>query len=95
MELEYQIEPVFRVGEVNLGYDPVSELLVVITYELMREGDESTPSLARFWATPAQMRAFAIHGQEVVASGRPTCAMCGEPIDPDGHFCARKNGHRA
>ena len=95
MELEYPIEPVFRVGEVNLGYDPGSELLVVIVYELMREGDESTPSVARFWATPAQMRAFAIHGQEVVASGRPTCAMCGEPIDPDGHFCPRKNGHRA
>jgi uncharacterized repeat protein (TIGR03847 family) len=94
MELEYPIEPVFRVGDVNLGYDPESERLVVIAYELMREGDESAPSVARFWATPAQMRAFAIHGQAVVAAGRPRCAMCGEPIDPEGHFCPRKNGHR-
>jgi uncharacterized repeat protein (TIGR03847 family) len=94
MELEYPLEPVFRAGQVNLGYDQVSEQLVVIAYELLDEDDESRPSVARFWATLAQMRAFGIHGQEVVAAGRPTCAMCGEAMDPDGHFCPRKNGHR-
>jgi uncharacterized repeat protein (TIGR03847 family) len=94
MELEYPLEPAFRVGQVNLGYDQVSERLVVIAYELLDEGDDSMPSIARFWATPAQMRAFSIRGQEVVAAGRPKCSMCGEPIDPEGHFCPRKNGHR-
>ena len=94
MELESPLEPVFRVAEVNLGYDQVSEQLVVIAYELLSENDDDRPSIARFWATPAQMRAFAIRGQEVVAAGRPTCAMCGEPIDPEGHFCPRKNGHK-
>ena len=94
LDLEYPLEPVFRVGQVNLGYDRVSERLVVTAYELQEEGDESTPSVARFWASPAQMRAFSIHAQEVVAAGRPQCAMCGEPIDPEGHFCLRKNGHR-
>ena len=94
MELELPLEPVFRVAEVNLGYDQVSEQLVIIAYELLPEDDDSRPSIARFWATPAQMRAFAIHGQGVVAAGRPTCAMCGEPIDPGGHFCPRKNGHK-
>ncbi len=94
MDLEYPLEPAFRAGRVNLGYDQVSELLVIIAYELMDEDDDTPPSVARFWATPAQMRAFSIHGQEVVAAGRPICAMCGEPIDPEGHFCPRKNGHR-
>jgi uncharacterized repeat protein (TIGR03847 family) len=94
MDLEYPLEPVFRTGQVNLGYDQVSELLVIIAYELMDEEDESQASVARFWATQAQMRAFSIHGQEVVKAGRPTCAMCGEPIDPEGHFCPRKNGDR-
>jgi uncharacterized repeat protein (TIGR03847 family) len=94
MDLEYPLEPVFRAGEVNLGYDQVSERLVVIAHELLDEDDESRPSVARFWATLEQMRAFSIRGQEVVAAGRPTCAMCGEPIDPEGHFCPRKNGHR-
>jgi uncharacterized repeat protein (TIGR03847 family) len=93
MDLELPLEPAFRVGQVNLGYDQSSERLVVIAYELMAEDDDAMPSVARFWATPAQMRAFSVYGQEVVAAGRPRCPMCGEPIDPEGHFCPRKNGH--
>ncbi len=94
MGLEHPLEPVFRAGRVNLGYDQAGQRLVIIAHELMDEDDESPPSVARFWATPAQMRAFSIHGQELVAAGRPLCAMCGEPIEPEGHFCPRKNGHR-
>lgn len=94
MELEHPLDPVFRVGQVNLGYDQVGQLLVIIAYELLDEGDNSPPSVARFWATPAQMRAFSIHAQQVVAAGRPYCILCGEPMDPAGHFCPRKNGHR-
>ncbi len=95
LELEYPLDPVFRAGQVKLGYDQVSERLVMIAYELLEEDDNSRPSVARFWATPEQMRAFGLHGQEVVAAGRPTCAMCGEPIDSEGHFCPRKNGNRS
>jgi uncharacterized repeat protein (TIGR03847 family) len=94
MDLEYPLEPIFRAGRVHMGYDQVSEMLVIIAYELMDEGEEDSASVARFWATQAQMRAFSIQGQEVVAAGRPTCAMCGEPIDPEGHFCPRRNGDR-
>jgi uncharacterized repeat protein (TIGR03847 family) len=94
MDLEYPLEPAFRAGRVNLGFDQASEDLVVIAYEGIDEEDDVPQSVARFWATPAQMRAFSIHGQQVVASGRPICAMCGEPMEPEGHFCPRKNGHR-
>lgn len=94
MDLEYPLEPVFRTGQVNLGYDQATQRLVIIAYELMDEEDDSTPSVARFWATPGQMRAFSMHGQEVVSAGRPVCAMCGQPMDPEGHFCPRRNGHR-
>lgn len=94
MDLEYPLEPAFRAGQVNLGFDQVTERLVIIAYEQMPEGDESPPSVARFWASPAQMRAFSVHGQEVVSAGRPLCAMCGQPLDPEGHFCPRRNGHK-
>ena len=94
MDLEYPLEPAFRAGQVNLGFDQASKELVVIAYETMEEGDDTPPSVARFWATPAQMRAFSIHSHEVVAAGRPICAMCGQPMDPEGHFCPRRNGHR-
>ena len=95
MDLEYPLEPAFRAGRVNLGFDQASQDLVVIAYEGIDEEDDAIPSVARFWATPAQMRAFSIHGQQVVAAGRPICAMCGEPMEPQGHFCPRKNGHRS
>ena len=94
MDLEYPLEPAFRTGRVNLGVDQASGNLVIITYEAIDEELEVVPSVAHFWATPAQMRAFSIHGQEVVAAGRPICSMCGQPMDPEGHFCPRKNGHR-
>ena len=32
-------------------------------------------------------RAFTRRTREVVDAGRPMCANCGHPIDPDGHDC--------
>ena len=94
MELEEPLAPVFRVGQMGLGYDEERNLLVLVAQELLPEGeDPSTASSARFWGTSAQMRTMARHAQEVVASGRPTCLLCGAPIDPEGHFCPRRNGH--
>jgi uncharacterized repeat protein (TIGR03847 family) len=97
MALEVPLEPLFHAGEVGLGYDQVGERVVVILHEQLEEGEAEEgvrPSVVRFWATPAQMRAFCLHAQEVVAGGRPRCSMCGEPIEPEGHFCPRKNGDR-
>lgn len=95
MGLESPIEPLFRVGQVNLGYDQVTERLIIIAYELQDEDDPRPPTVTRLWATQAQMRSFSIHGQNVVAAGRSRCTMCGEPMDPEGHFCLRKNGHKS
>jgi uncharacterized repeat protein (TIGR03847 family) len=36
---------------------------------------------------------FASGALEVVRAGRPPCPLCGEPLDPTGHFCVRRNGH--
>ncbi len=94
MELEEPLEPVFRVGQMGLGYDEEHHLLVLVAQELLAEGeDTSTASSARFWGTAAQMRTMARHAQDVVASGRPTCPLCGAPMDAEGHFCPRRNGH--
>src|SRR3972149_5568561 len=27
------------------------------------------------------------------AAGRPPCPICGEPLDPEGHICLRRNGY--
>jgi probable phosphomutase (TIGR03848 family)/uncharacterized repeat protein (TIGR03847 family) len=95
MELSQPIEPVFRIGQLGLGYDAERGLLVLVAYELPEEEEPATVNVVRFWATPEQMRALARHAAGVVAGGRPICVLCGRPIDPEGHFCPKRNGHGA
>jgi uncharacterized repeat protein (TIGR03847 family) len=89
------VDPLFRVGEFGLGYDAESDLIVLVTREQLPEGAESEEAgVVRFWCTRSQLRALAHWGIEVAARGRPVCPQCGEPIDPEGHFCPKKNGHK-
>lgn len=90
--LREPIEPLFRVGQMGLGYDEDNDLLIVVAQELTDEDEEM--SVARFWATRAQMKALSEHSLRVVEAGRPTCPLCDSPIDSDGHFCPRRNGHQ-
>jgi uncharacterized repeat protein (TIGR03847 family) len=95
MALEQPIDPLFRVGEIGLGYDRELDQLVLETRELVTETtDPAQASVARFWCSRAQMRALANWGMELVGRGRQTCGNCGEPIDPEGHFCPKRNGHK-
>jgi uncharacterized repeat protein (TIGR03847 family) len=90
--LQQPIEPLFRVGQIGLGYDEDTDMLIIVAQELADENEDT--SVARFWATRAQMKAMSQHSLRVVEAGRPTCPLCGSPIDPDGHFCPRRNGHQ-
>lgn len=102
LDLEEPITPVFRVGQIGLGYDEARGLVLVQCDELVPEQEEEEgaplrdeePGRVRLWATPAQMRALARRSEQEVAGGRPICPMCGDPMDPEGHFCIRSNGHR-
>ena len=65
--------------------------------ELLGEGsggEVREGAVARFGATREQVAAFAMHGAGVVEAGRPPCPLCGQPLDAEGHVCARLNGHR-
>ena len=57
------------------------------------ETPEPTGASARFLLTRDQAAAFVDRGRALVKSGRPTCPMCGQPRNPDGHVCPRSNGH--
>ena len=57
------------------------------------EAEAETPAAtARFRLTRGQARAFVNRARQVVKAGRPSCPVCGRPIDPDGHVCPRANG---
>ncbi len=93
--LDEPIEPLFRVGQLGLGYDQENNLVVIVAYEFSDEENPETVNVVRFWGTREQMRVLAQVAAEAVAGGRPICVLCGKPIDPEGHFCPRRNGHGA
>lgn len=95
MHIHPPVDPLFRVGQLGLGYDPEDDLIALELRE-QPEGqqDPDTLGLVRFWCTRSQIRALANWGIEVASRGRPVCPQCGQPMDPAGHFCARKNGHK-
>jgi probable phosphomutase (TIGR03848 family)/uncharacterized repeat protein (TIGR03847 family) len=93
LALEQPVEPLFRIGQLGLGYDQENDLLVIVAYAIPEQEDQEILDVVRFWATRDQMRALARHVAQVAAAGRPICVLCGRPIDPEGHFCPRRNGH--
>jgi uncharacterized repeat protein (TIGR03847 family) len=57
------------------------------------EDDDEGPDILRVRVTAAAARSFVERAAKIVASGRPPCPVCGQPLDPQGHICARRNGH--
>lgn len=95
MHIHPPVDPLFRVGEIGLGYDAENDLVVLVVRELLAEDqDPEEAAVVRFWCTRSQVRAMALWGNEVASRGRPACPQCGEPMEPEGHFCPKKNGHK-
>lgn len=95
-------EPEFKVAQMGLGYDADNDRVVIVAQalgteeeseETPTESDEDKGPKARFWITRGQAKALADHALEVVALGRPICPLCGRPMNPEGHFCPKRNGH--
>lgn len=95
MVLDLPVDPLFRVGQLGLGYDESEDLIVVEAREIQEEGgNPEEASIVRLWCTRSQLRAVCHWGLEIAGRGRPICGNCGEPMDPEGHFCPKRNGHK-
>ncbi len=55
--------------------------------------DDEDADRVRITLSPRRVLAFAARALEVVAAGRPPCPYCGQPLNPEGHLCARRNGY--
>jgi len=55
--------------------------------------DDDGPDVLRVRMTADHARSFVERAARIVASGRPPCPLCGQPLDPQGHICPRRNGH--
>ncbi len=95
MHIRPPVDPLFRVGELGLTYDTERDLACLIAHEILTdEKGEDEAGEVRFWCTRSQLKAMGAWGSEVVSRGRAICAQCGEPMEPEGHFCPKKNGHK-
>jgi uncharacterized repeat protein (TIGR03847 family) len=95
MRIQPPVDPIFRAGEMGLAYDADQDLLVLVVREVLTEGqDAEEAGVVRYWCTRSQLLALCRWGIEVAEHGRPLCPQCGEPMDPEGHFCPKKNGHK-
>jgi len=81
----------FKVGKLTLGLDSAFGKIVIDAHDV--ESGENDPATLRLWGARDQFVAFAEEALRVCAAGRPLCPLCGNPINPDGHVCARANGH--
>ena len=93
MSIDKPDDPLFRVAEFGLSYDGESDLVDLIAREVPLGYEEKGDEI-HFWCSRPQIRALISWGAEVLKRGRPTCPQCGQPEDPAGHFCSRKNGHK-
>jgi len=100
LPLEEPVVELFRVGAMALAWDAGTEAVVIEAQTPTEDGEyvelpddaDDGPDLLRVRMDAPAARAFVRRAEALVASGRPACPFCGEPLDPQGHFCARGNG---
>lgn len=95
MHIKPPVDPLFRVGDMGLIYDDESDMVCIITKEMqLLENEDQKSNIARFWCSRSQLYALAKWGEKLASRGRPICPQCGQPEEPDGHFCPKKNGRK-
>jgi uncharacterized repeat protein (TIGR03847 family) len=84
-------DPIIDLSTVEgLAGSPAGELLAA--FEAI-DDDAEGPDTLRVRLTAEAARGFVNRAVEVIAAGRLPCPLCGQPLDPQGHICPRRNGH--
>lgn len=99
LDLAEPVAEAWRVGPIGVAYDNGNDRFVVALEELVPTDDRGEPDpeldamkgSARFQLTRGQALGFARRASELLATSRPLCRFCGQPIDPAGHHCPRMN----
>lgn len=85
-------ELAWAVDSISIGVDRSDNRLVVLLEEFVDpEEPDVDPGRIRLHLSREQVRAYAGQVERLLATSRPLCRLCDQPIDPDGHACARLN----
>ena len=98
--LEEPVVELFRVGAMALAWDAGNEAVVIEAQTPTEDGEyvelpddaDDGPDLLRVRIDVTHARRFVRRAEALLAGGRPACPFCGEPLDPQGHFCLRPGG---
>ena len=98
--LEEPVVELFRVGAMALAWDAGSDAVVIEAQTPTDDGEyaelpddaEDGPDLLRVRINSGDARGFVRRAASLLTAGRPACPFCGQPLDPQGHFCPRGNG---
>lgn len=82
----------FVVGRLAIGFSESDGLIVLEADEVAPE-EEKSPFTLRFGFSRSQAANLAREIDEIIATGRPPCRLCSQPVDPAGHICVKTNGH--
>jgi len=95
MVINPPFDPRFRVRYLGLAYDHARDLICIIASKMAQhhDGEDGSPTI-RFWCTRNQFVNLVHWGTIVIERGREICPQCQQPMDPNGHFCPKKNGHK-
>ena len=100
LPLEEPVVELFRVGAMALAWDAAGGAVVIEAQTPTEDGDyvelpddaDDGPDLLRVRIDASSARAFVRRTEALVTAGRPACPFCGQPLDPQGHFCTMGNG---
>ena len=94
LTLRTPVAGAWAVGAIGVAYEQDEDRILIVAEELEdTEGgpDEGAGASARLFVPRRLVPAFVAHGLAVAAAGRPSCDLCGGPVDPGGHACPRLN----
>jgi uncharacterized repeat protein (TIGR03847 family) len=85
----------FRAGRVGLGFHEADRTVILQVDEASPDEPPSPDDdfRLRLRLTLDQCSAVSEQLAEIISRGRPTCPLCGVPMDESGHACIRGNGH--
>jgi uncharacterized repeat protein (TIGR03847 family) len=89
--LEPPVIQAFRVGVIALSWEAEAGRFVIEAQPVDEGDDLAEPDRLRVRIGSARARDFVRRAAGLVATGRPTCPFCGQPLDAGGHFCPRTN----
>ncbi len=81
----------FKAASLGIAYREQEDFFGILAAD--EEDSQAKRVTLGWWVTREQGDRFVTQAVEVVSAGRPSCPLCHEPMNPEGHACAKANGH--